>query len=92
MLSGYDSVFNHSGPIEVDDEWYNDDIPLLSMEELIKEYHYYEEYLWKLRSEEPARKRSRKTEYEIWVKRTQQIENRLNKLAMGFQARKEKHD
>ena len=74
------------------DDWYNGDIPLLSTEELIKGYHHYEEYLWKVRSEEPARKRRRKFEYEMWVNRTQRIENRLNELSKEYQARKENHD
>ena len=91
MLSNYDNNFNHSGPLCMDD-WYNSDIPSLSTEELIKEYHHCEEYLWKLRSEEPARKRSKKSEYEIWVQRTQRIENRLNELAKEFQTRKENND
>ena len=60
----------------------------LSTEELLQMHRKYSEYLDRLRSEEP-RKRKDKSERRFWVTRTHDLRDALNTIAEELRSRKE---
>ena len=88
MYFYYDNIFTPSYRDE--NSWLDDfefEYKDLPTQELLKKYRHYEEYLYEIRLNEPPRKRGRKSDYRLWISRTQDILELLSAIAEELRSR-----
>ena len=87
VLPDYESELYPIGPDKQDFDWWKAKLLSLPTDELEQQYKEYYELLVRIRSEEPARKRGRKSEYRSWISQTHELLNLLNDIDKELQSR-----
>lgn len=81
-LLEYENELVFIGPDEYDYDWYKAMILGLPTKDLIRKHQELQDYLEKLRSEEPPKKRKNLDAYRGWVELTHNYRDLLNDIAI----------
>ena len=87
MLFNYESELYPVGCERIDFDWYKTELLSLPTAELQEKHAEYTRVLEELRKKEPARKRSKKGEYRLWITRTHDLNELINAIIQELQSR-----